>query len=189
MKRSLMLCMCSNHCFLRFYSTSFMIYFVYIYRDNCVNEDFRAFLSLLNDGFVNVMINIYDGDRFSTDLLINAQTYCIRTRLEVMKFLLNSPDSSRKRYLNQENTQKNIFHHVLFICIPKGKNNFPILRVEPLQFIHFLFQKKTLQKWKQYAHQQSFITILFERVQFWWYRIVKINRWANHCRQFLWMPL
>lgn len=119
MKRSLMLCMCYTILFE--FLINIIWWFSCICRDQCADEDFRNFLMSLSDGFATVLRNVFNCERFSTELLLNSRKHHIRMRLEVMKLLLNSPVASKEWYLNHENQQRNIFHHLFFVCIPKGK--------------------------------------------------------------------
>lgn len=85
-----------------------------------MDDGLHVYLLVINDGFTNVLKNIFNCERFSMELLSNTQTPYIRVTLEVTKLLLNSPISSNDWYLNTENLHRNIFHHIIAICIPNG---------------------------------------------------------------------
>lgn len=75
---------------------------------------------LINNGLANVFANTFNCDRFSTELLANFHDDHIRTCVEVTKLLLQSSITSNDWYLSHDDTQRNILHHLLFECIPKG---------------------------------------------------------------------
>lgn len=92
-----------------------------IYRDKCADDGLRTYLNGVVDGFSQILSNVFNCNRFSAELLTNTRTQHIRVSLEVMKLLLVNSQHSSDCYLNPENIHKNIFHHMISVCIPKGK--------------------------------------------------------------------
>ncbi|XP_055315479.1 uncharacterized protein LOC129575628 isoform X2 [Sitodiplosis mosellana] len=83
------------------------------------NEDIRNYTMLINNALSNVLSNTFNCTRFSMELLSNFRDDHIHISLEVTKLLLHSNCTSNNWYLNHEDIQRNILHHLLFVCIPK----------------------------------------------------------------------
>lgn len=92
-----------------------------LYSDKNVDDTIKNNLLALNVGFEKVLINIYNSERFSTELMCNFRSNHIQVCLHIIKLLLKSQTTTNYWYLNPTDTSKNIFHHLLFVCIPKGK--------------------------------------------------------------------
>lgn len=82
--------------------------------------DIKNYLMQINTGLSHVLSNAFNCERFSNELLCNFHDDHSQICLEIMKQLLHSNDTSNIWYLNHDDNQRNIFHHLLFVCIPKG---------------------------------------------------------------------
>lgn len=84
------------------------------------DDEMNNYLSMLQDGCFNVLLNIYDCDEFSVELLHKIRGNHLQTCVVVIIFLLRSPTTSNDRYLSAVDPKRNILHHLLFVCIPNG---------------------------------------------------------------------
>lgn len=97
-----------------------MVFFSY--SDNLDADWLRDSFQSLNDGLCNILSDIFDCERFAVELLTNYHDDHIRVCLEIMRLLLKSSDIHNPLYLNHVDIEsKNIMHHMLNDCIPKGK--------------------------------------------------------------------
>lgn len=88
--------------------------------DQCEDMDTRNYLLTLNCGLSKVLSHIFNCNRFATEILCNFRGEHIRVCLEISQILLQSVITSSDWYLNNKNVNKNIIHHLIFVCIPKG---------------------------------------------------------------------
>lgn len=95
--------------------------------DKYVRDDFKTYLSELIAGLTSILSNIFNCDGFSIELFDGDH---IRVSLEVVKILLQKSMTHNEWYLNHEQIQKNILHHLLFVAIPNGL------------FLHWIHLKK-----------------------------------------------
>lgn len=112
-----------------FYSCSFC-------RDNCDAPGLRGDIQKLNDSLCQVLSAVFNCDRFAAELLKNFDNDHIRVCVEIMKRLLQSLTTNNSHYLSYVDIeQKNIMHHMLYVCIPKGKE----ARKKIKNFCSFMF--------------------------------------------------
>lgn len=99
-----------------------MQFFVVLFSDDFDADMLRKGFQTLNDGICNVLNDVFNCDRFATELLMNFHDNHIRVCLEILKQLLQLSTVDNSHYLNCVNIeQKNIIHHVINDCIPEGK--------------------------------------------------------------------
>lgn len=118
--------------------------FAYFPSDNCKIDVLREYIQKLNDELCIVLGNVFNCNRFASELLINHQHDHIRVCLEVMRFLLQTPTLDNSHYLHHEDDdQKNIMHHMLNVCICKGKYYRNVFHSEAICiFILFLISEQ-----------------------------------------------
>lgn len=86
------------------------------------SEDIKNYLLMINNVLSNVLMNTYNCHRFSNELLSNFSDDHIQISVDVTKLILQSNITSNDWYLNHVDPQRNILYHLLFVCIPKGRN-------------------------------------------------------------------
>lgn len=114
--------------------------FIIFFSNQSDDIDIKNYLLMINTVLSNVLTNTYNCDRFSNELLTNFSDHHIQISLEVTKLLLQSNITSNDWYLNHENPQRNILHHLLFVCIPKGKNICVLKSNMYFSTIYFLYR-------------------------------------------------
>lgn len=104
---------------------------------NSEDIDIKNYLMQVNNGLSNVLSNTFNCERFCNELLFNFHDDHSEICLEIMKLLVQSNDTSNNWYLNHDDNQRNIFHHLLFVCIPKGEELFEAAHFIPISFGFF----------------------------------------------------
>lgn len=74
----------------------------------------------LTDGLLNILLTIFNCDRFSNELLCQFHGDHMQISLDVVKILLQQSITHNEWYLHHEQRQRNILHHLLFVLLPKG---------------------------------------------------------------------
>lgn len=96
-------------------------------REKHSDNDLMIGLTGMIDGLSCVLNNIFNCGPFARDLFENLQSKNIRICLKIMQLLIQSSDQYNEWYLNDQDSQRNIMHHMFSVCIPRGESEISII--------------------------------------------------------------
>lgn len=86
-----------------------------------MNENIQSILRIS----LNVLRNVYNCERFADEVFVLDRTRNIFVCKCILSLLLEMPEMENDLYLGCT-AEKNILHHLIFVCVPKGINKYVI---------------------------------------------------------------